>query len=134
MPLTFEGMRRTISSTSEEMTMAPTQLVLLQGTLDVLVLKALSWGPMHGHAVARLIRTSTEGAFDVLDGSLYAALHRLEERDWVEAEWGLSDKGKRAKFYRLTAAGRRQLRAEATAWERYAAAVAKLLGAVAQPA
>ena len=110
------------------------QLGLLQGTLDVLVLKALSWGPRHGHAVASLIRSSTDGAFEVLDGSLYAALHRMEERGWVAAEWGLSDKGKRAKFYELTSAGRRQLHVEATAWQRYAAAVAKLLGSVAQPA
>jgi PadR family transcriptional regulator PadR len=115
-------------------TSAPAQLGLLQGTLDVLVLKALSWGPQHGHAVARLIRSSTDGAFDVLDGSLYAALHRMEERGWVEAEWGLSDKGKRAKFYRLTAAGRQQLRAEAAAWQKYALAVGKMLGAAAQPA
>ena len=114
--------------------MSSPPLGLLQGTLDVLVLKALSWGPRHGHAVARLIRHSTEGAFEVLDGSLYAALHRLEERGWVEAEWGLSDRGKRAKFYRLTSVGRRQLQVEASAWQRYAAAVAKLLGAVAQPA
>ena len=110
------------------------QLGLLQGTLDVLVLKALSWGPRHGHAVARLIRGSTDGAFEVLDGSLYAALHRMEERAWVEAEWGLSDRGKRAKFYRLTAAGRQQLRAEAAAWQKYALAVGKMLGAAAQPA
>ena len=107
---------------------------LLQGTLDLLVLKALSWGPKHGHAVARLIHDSTDGAFEVLDGSLYAALHRMEERDWVEAEWGLSDKGKRAKFYRLTSAGRQQLRAEASSWQRYAASVTKLLSLVNQPA
>ena len=74
----------------------------LQGTLDALVLKALSWGPQHGHAVARMIHAATDGTFEVLDGSLYAALHRLEERDWVESEWGLSDKGKQARFYRLT--------------------------------
>jgi transcriptional regulator len=111
----------------------PDQLELLQGTLDVLVLKALSWGPQHGHAVARMIRSGTDGAFDVLDGSLYAALHRLEERDWVEAEWGLSDRGKRAKFYRLTSRGRQQLRAEAASWQRYAAAVSTMLGATAQP-
>ena len=107
---------------------------LLQGTLDVLVLKTLSWGPKHGHAVARLIRATTDGAFDILDGSLYTALHRLEERGWVDAEWGLSDKGKRAKFYALTPAGRHQLRSEAATWQRYAAAVAKLLGATVQPA
>src|SRR5262245_32786783 len=101
----------------------PAQLDLLQGTLDVLVLKALSWGPQHGHAVARMIRGATQGAFDVLDGSLYAALHRLEERDWVAAEWGLSDKGKRAKFYSLTSLGRQRLRAESASWQRYASAV-----------
>jgi PadR family transcriptional regulator, regulatory protein PadR len=112
----------------------PDQLDLLQGTLDVLVLKALSWGPQHGHAVARTIRAGTNGAFDVLDGSLYAALHRLEEREWVEAEWGLSDKGKRAKFYRLTTRGRQQLRAESASWQRYVSAVSAMLGASAQPA
>jgi PadR family transcriptional regulator len=113
--------------------MARTPIDLLQGTLDVLILKALSWGPKHGHAVARLIRASTEGAFEVLDGSLYAALHRMEERGWVEAEWGLSDKGKRAKFYQLTTLGRQQLRSETASWQRYSGAVAKLLTATAQP-
>ena len=112
----------------------PEQLDLLQGTLDVLVLKELSWGPQHGNAVARMIRAGSDGAFDVLDGSLYAALHRLEERDWVEAEWGLSDRGKRAKFYRLTTRGRQQLRTESVSWQRYAAAVSTMLGATAQPA
>ena len=107
---------------------------LLQGTLDVLILKALSWGPQHGHAVARLIRDSTDGAFEILDGSLYAALHRMEERGWVDAEWSLSDKGKRAKFYKLTSAGRAQLRSESATWRLYAAAVSKLLNATAQPA
>ncbi len=112
----------------------PGQQDLLQGTLDVLVLKALVWGPQHGHAVARMIRSASGGAFDVLDGSLYAALHRLEEREWVEAEWGLSDKGKRAKFYELTARGRHQLRSESARWQRYADAVASMLGATTQPA
>jgi PadR family transcriptional regulator, regulatory protein PadR len=111
----------------------PTQLDLLQGTLDVLVLKALSWGPRHGHAVAQLIRSSTEGTLEVLDGSLYTALHRLEERGWVQSEWGHSDKGKRAKFYTLTSLGRQQLRAEAASWQRYAAAVTRLLTATAVP-
>lgn len=111
-----------------------TQPDLLQGTLDVLVLKALSWGPQHGHAVARLIRSATDGAFEVLDGSLYAALHRLEEREWVEAEWGQSDRGKRAKFYKLTARGRQQLRAETASWKRYASAVVMMLETPALPA
>jgi transcriptional regulator len=107
---------------------------LLQGTLDVLVLKAVSWGPQHGHAVARLIREATDGTLEILDGSLYASLHRLEERGWVEAEWGLSDKGKRAKFYQLTASGRHRLRSEAAVWQRYAIAVGKLLTATTLPA
>jgi PadR family transcriptional regulator PadR len=111
-----------------------TNVDLLQGTLDVLVLKALSWGPKHGHAVARVIHSTTEGAFEVLDGSLYAALHRLEERGWAESEWGLSDKGKRAKFYKLTTEGRKQLRAETASWQRYVTSVSKLLTAAAQPA
>lgn len=112
----------------------PSEPDLLQGTLDVLVLKALTWGPRHGHAVARLIRTASGGAFDVLDGSLYAALHRLEERECIESEWGLSEKGKRARFYKLTPRGRQQLRAESASWRRYADAVASMLAATTQPA
>ena len=114
--------------------MAPASIDLLQGTLDILVLKALSWGPRHGHGVARVIRDSTAGTLEVLDGSLYAALHRLEERGLVEGEWGLSDKGKRAKFYSLTAAGRRHLKAETATWQRYVASVSRLLAATVQPA
>jgi transcriptional regulator len=101
----------------------------LQGTLDLLVLRALAWGPMHGYAVARFIRDGSDGALQVLDGALYTSLHRLEDRRWVESEWGLSDKGKRAKFYRLTTAGRQALRREAETWERYVAAVAGVLRA-----
>ena len=84
----------------------PAPLETLQGTLDLLVLRALAWGPMHGYAVARFIRDGSGGTLQVLDGALYTSLHRMEERGWIDAEWGLSDKGKRAKFYRLTAAGR----------------------------
>ena len=109
------------------------QLAIQQGTLDALVLKALSWGPQHGHGVARLIRTATDGAFAVLDGSLYSALHRLEEQKFVESDWGLSDRGKQARFYRLTARGRAQLRSEAQRWNRYAAAVSMMLAATASP-
>jgi PadR family transcriptional regulator, regulatory protein PadR len=107
---------------------------LLQGTLDVMILKALSWGPRHGHGISRLIRDSTAGALDVTDGSLYTALHRLEARGWVDAQWGHSDKGKRAKFYELTSLGRAQLRTEAAAWRRYADAVTGMLSATRQPA
>src|SRR5688500_17099953 len=105
------------------------ELDLLQGTLDVLVLRALSWGPKHGYAVARFIREGSNNAFRVLDGALYTSLHRMEERGWVEAEWGLSDKGKRAKFYRITTAGRRALRAETESWNQYVAAVAGVMSA-----
>jgi PadR family transcriptional regulator PadR len=112
--------------------MTATELDLLQGTLDVLVLRALAWHPMHGYAVARFIRDSSDGTFRVLDGALYTSLHRMEERGWVESEWGLSEKGKRAKFYCLTTSGRRALRSESASWEQYAAAVAKVLRA--QPA
>jgi transcriptional regulator len=105
------------------------ELDLLQGTLDVLVLRALSWGPMHGYAVARFIRDGSDGSFRILDGALYTALHRMEERGWVESEWGTSEKGKRAKFYRLTTAGRRALRREGGRWEQYVAAVARVMTA-----
>jgi len=104
-------------------------LDLLQGTLDVLVLRTLSWGPMHGYAVARFIHQGSEGTFTVLDGALYTALHRMGERGWVEAEWGTSEKGKRAKFYRLTTAGRRAVRAETDGWNDYVAAVARVMKA-----
>jgi transcriptional regulator len=109
--------------------MPSNELELLQGTLDVLVLRALAGKPQHGYAVARFIRESSDGSLSVIDGALYTALHRIEERGWVESEWGLSEKGKRAKFYRLTTAGRRALRKETTSWEQYAAAVAKVLRA-----
>ena len=109
--------------------MTTRELELLQGTLDVLVLRALSWGPKHGYAVARFIRESSNNSFRVLDGALYTSLHRMEERGWVEAEWGMSDKGKRAKFYRITAAGRRALKAETESWNRYVTAVAGVMAA-----
>lgn len=109
--------------------MATSELDLLQGTLDVLVLRALSWGAMHGYAVARFIRDGSGGSFRILDGALYTALHRMEERGWVASTWGTSDKGKRAKFYQLTPDGRRALTSEAASWERYVTAVAKVMTA-----
>ena len=102
-------------------------LDLLQGTLDVLVLRALAGKPLHGYAVARFIREGSGEAFKVLDGALYTSLHRMEERGWVESEWGTSDKGKRAKFYRITQAGRRALKAETETWNQYVAAVAGVM-------
>ena len=109
-----------------------TSLDLLQGTLDVLVLRAVSWGAVHGYAVARFINQGSDGSFKVLDGALYTSLHRMEERGWVESEWGNSETGKRAKFYRLTSAGRRALRSETTSWNEYVAAVARVLTATPQ--
>jgi transcriptional regulator len=109
--------------------MAASTVDLLQGTLDVLILKTLSWGPMHGFGVARSIQRVTDDTLQIEEGSLYPALHRMERRGWIEAEWGVSENNRKAKFYRLTAAGRRQLRAEASAWEAFATAVAKVLQA-----
>ena len=110
------------------------ELDLLQGTFDVLVLRALSWGPMHGYAVARFIRQGSDGTFRVLDGALYTSLHRMEERGWIESEWGTSEKGKRARFYRLTAAGQRALRAQTRSWNDYVTAVARVMKATPEPA
>jgi transcriptional regulator len=101
---------------------------LLQGTLDVLVLQALTSGPRHGYAVSRWVRDRTRGALQIEDAPLYKALHRLEHAGCIAAEWGLSENNRRARYYRLTAAGRRRLRRDAVAWRRYAAAVATVLG------
>ena len=102
---------------------------LLQGTLDVLILKTLSWGPLHGYAVVRWIASQTGDTLQIEEGALYPALHRMEQRGWIEAEWGISENNRRAKFYRLTAAGRRQLHAESESWQRYAEAVGRVLHA-----
>lgn len=107
----------------------PDDLELLQGTLDVLVLRALFWRSMHGYAIARFIRQGSGERFQILDGALYTSLHRMEETGWVASEWGISDKGKRAKFYRLTPAGKRALRARTESWHDYVTAVAGVLRA-----
>lgn len=109
--------------------MPDSQLSLLQGTLDVLVLKALLFGPAHGYAVARWIRDTTDGTLSIEEGALYTALHRLEKRRWLRAEWGLSENNRRAKYYALTAEGRQQLAASARGWTEYAEAVFKVLRA-----
>lgn len=96
---------------------------ILRGTLDLLILKALSWGPAHGYAVARWIEQATNDALAVGEGTLYPALHRLEEKSWITASWGASENNRQAKFYSLTKSGRAQLRAEDANWRRYAAAV-----------
>jgi transcriptional regulator len=102
---------------------------LLRGTLDVLILKAVSWGPRHGYEVAEWVRAITDGELLVEEGPLYTALHRLEKKGWLTAEWGLSENNRRAKYYTLSRAGRQQLRAEVSSWERYARAVGKALSA-----
>jgi transcriptional regulator len=107
---------------------------ILRGTLDLVILRALSWGPAHGYAVARWIEQATSDALRVEEGSLYPALHRLEERGWIVAEWGVSENNRKARFYRLTPTGRRQLRAETANWRRYAEAIFAVLDAPAKPA
>lgn len=102
-------------------------LDLLQGTLDLLVLRTLAAGAMHGYTVARLIKERSKSVFLVEEGALYPALHRLERNGWVESEWGLSENNRKAKFYQLTARGRAQLRAELAEWQRYTKAVADVL-------
>ncbi|HYO52518.1 PadR family transcriptional regulator [Archangium sp.] len=107
--------------------MADSSLELVQGTLDMLILKCLSWGPLHGYAVAELVYERSGQELKVEEGALYPALHRLEKRGLLEAEWGVSENNRRAKFYRLTSAGRSHLRAEAQVWKRYVAAVSRVL-------
>ncbi|MEI9975680.1 MAG: PadR family transcriptional regulator [Ignavibacteriota bacterium] len=103
-------------------------LDLVRGTLDLLILKTLTWGPpMHGYAIAAAIRQSTDEALLVEEGALYPALYRMEAKGWIEAEWGLSENKRRAKYYRLTPEGRRHFRAEEKNWGAYAEAVTKLL-------
>jgi transcriptional regulator len=102
-------------------------LTLLQGTVDLLVLRALQTGPAHGYAVSRWVRERTNGILAIEDAALYQALHRLEAKGLIDAEWGLSDNNRRAKYYSLTPTGRQQLRAEVTTWKRYAAAMGKIL-------
>jgi PadR family transcriptional regulator PadR len=103
------------------------RIELLQGTLDLMILRTLLFGPSHGHAIAKYIRTASEDVLQVETGSLYPALHRLEARGWIEADWRISDKGKRARFYRLTRTGRKQLHAEQSKWDELSAAIARVL-------
>jgi len=96
---------------------------LLHGTLDLLVLKTLSWGPMHGYGITKWIEQATKGELEILDSALYKALHRLEDAGAIATEWGVSDNNRRAKYYSLTVRGRQLLRAETATWKRYVAAV-----------
>jgi transcriptional regulator len=102
---------------------------LLRGTLDLLVLKAVSWGPRHGYAVAEWIHSITDGELLVEEGPLYTALHRLERQGWLLADWGVSENNRRAKYYRLSRTGRAELRGELSRWESYTRAVAKAIAA-----
>jgi PadR family transcriptional regulator PadR len=102
-------------------------LDLVRGTLDLLILKTLTWGPLHGYAITAAIKQSTDGALLVEEGALYPALYRMEARGLIEAHWGLSSNNRRAKYYGLTTEGRRHFHSEETTWNAYAAAVARLL-------
>lgn len=108
-------------------------LDLLRGTLDLLILKAVSAGPRHGYAIAQWIKDVSDGAFLVEEGSLYPALQRIRGKGWLEAEWGVSDTGRRARFYRLTPAGEARLESKLRAWDRYTAAVARAMEAEVAP-
>lgn len=109
--------------------MAGSTLSLLQGTLDMLLLRALALEPKHGYGLARWIRETTDETLEVEEGALYTALHRMENRGWLRSEWGRSETNRRAKYYELTRAGRRQLTAETHRWRRYAEAVFKVFEA-----
>ena len=119
--------RSIVAYTSNGHGYMPRTVDLLQGTLDLLILKTLSWGPAHGYAVARWIETLTGEVLRIGEGSLYPALHRLEERGWVESSWQISTTKRRTKVYRLTAKGRQQLKAETGTWSQFVDAVAKVL-------
>lgn len=103
------------------------QLELLQGTLDMLILKAVSLGPLHGYGVLLRIQQISKGALEVQQGSLYPALYRLEHQDWIAGEWGESENNRKARFYRLTTAGRRRLQSETEKWNRMAGVIAAIL-------
>lgn len=107
----------------------PADLDLLRGTLDLFVLKALTWGPMHGLAITRWIDQVTSSGLTIDEGALYPALHRMEQRGWVEGEWGTSENNRRARFYRLTPQGRRAYAAQLSTWKRYTAMAALVLRA-----
>jgi transcriptional regulator len=106
---------------------------LLQGTLDLLILKTLSWGSTHGYGIARWIQQVTGDVLRIEEGSLYPALHRLEKRGWISSDWGLSENNRRAKYYGLTARGKQELRAATSSWSAFSGAVSKVLTSTEQP-
>ena len=105
----------------------PTPIELLQGTLDMLIMRTLLFGPMHGHGIAHSIQDTSQEVLRVEHGSLYPALHRLERRGWINSSWGTSQNNRRAKYYKLTQAGRKQLFAETSKWDRLTAAIARVM-------
>lgn len=109
--------------------MPATELDLVRGTLDLLILKSLSWRPMHGLAVLRWIEQTTRDELQIEEGALYPALHRMEEKGWLDADWGYTERNRKAKFYRLTTAGRKHLAAEVTRWQRYTQVVGLVIAA-----
>jgi PadR family transcriptional regulator, regulatory protein PadR len=113
--------------------MEKSSLDLIRGTLDILILKTLSWHTMHGYAIVSAIRQQTDDALLVEEGALYPALYRMEAKGWIEAEWGLSDNNRRAKYYRLTREGRKHLHSQTKTWEAYSTAVGKILNATRPP-
>lgn len=108
-------------------TMSPDRLDVLQGTLDLLILRTLQWGPQHGHGIGQVIRAKSDDLLQLEHGSLYPALHRLRRAGLIESEWGTTQNNQRAKFYRLTAAGRKQLSVEESKWKLFVKTVAKVL-------
>jgi PadR family transcriptional regulator PadR len=106
------------------------RIELLQGTLDMLILRTLQWGPQHGHGVGLALRAGSDSALDVDHGSLYPALHRLEKQGWLKSEWKLSENNQRAKYYRLTARGKQQLAAERSRWQQVVDAIARIMDPV----
>jgi PadR family transcriptional regulator PadR len=127
LPLDYRHNRRYVVDNHREDVVKPIDLV--QGTLDLLILKSLQLEPQHGWAIARRIKQMSSDVLNVQQGSLYPALHRLEHQGWITATWGVSEQNRRAKFYSLTRAGRRQLEKEAASWERLAAAITQVVRA-----
>jgi PadR family transcriptional regulator PadR len=114
---------------SSRFAIAMPELDLVRGTLDLLILKTLSWGPMHGLAIMRWIEQTTRDQLQIEEGALYPALHRMEEKGWLDADWGYTERNRKAKFYRLTPRGRKHLAEELTRWQRYTAVVGLVIGA-----